>query len=95
MSLACVAENVELVVSDSGIGLSDEDKERIFEPFAQAHGSEALKKGGLGLGLALVRNLTELHNGKVRVESDGPGHGTRFTVTLPQSGKASPFQQAA
>jgi signal transduction histidine kinase len=95
VSLASVDDDVELIVSDSGIGLSDEDKERIFEPFAQAHGSEALKKGGLGLGLALVRTLTELHSGRVHVESAGPGHGARFIVKLPQSGKASPVQQQA
>jgi signal transduction histidine kinase len=95
VALVCVSDNAELVVSDSGLGIPDEERERIFEPFAQAHGSEALRKGGLGLGLALVRNITQLHNGDVRVESDGLGQGARFIVTLPLCGKASPFQQAA
>jgi signal transduction histidine kinase len=95
VALAANGESVDLTVSDSGIGLTEEDKERIFEPFAQAHGAEAQRKGGLGLGLALVRDLTQLHNGQVRVESDGPGHGSRFVVTLPLSGKGQPVQCAA
>jgi two-component system CheB/CheR fusion protein len=95
VALAANGESVEITVSDSGIGLTDEDKERIFEPFAQAHVAEAQRKGGLGLGLALVRDLTQLHKGQVRVESDGPGHGSRFVVTLPLAGKGQPVQCAA
>jgi signal transduction histidine kinase len=80
-------ENVELVVCDTGVGLSDEDLKRIFEPFEQAHESDQ-RKGGLGLGLALVSSLTEMHNGSVRAESDGIGRGARFIVTLPLVSKA-------
>jgi len=86
---------IELMVSDSGSGLSRQDLERIFEPFAQANASDSLKKGGLGLGLALVRSLTQLHNGKVRAESEGHGHGARFIVSLPVAERAFPVNQVA
>jgi signal transduction histidine kinase len=76
------AADVELLVCDSGVGLSEQDKEKIFEPFTQAAESDA-QKGGLGLGLALVRNLTQMHNGTVRAESTGLGQGCRFIVKLP------------
>jgi CheY-like chemotaxis protein len=56
---------------------------RIFEPFAQADRSLDRSYGGLGLGLALVRGLTELHGGGVRARSEGLGRGAEFTVTLP------------
>jgi signal transduction histidine kinase len=89
-------DSVELRVCDSGTGLPDGDRERIFEPFAQANGSDAQKKGGLGLGLALVRNLTEIHNGSVRAESDGRGRGSRFVVQLPLiTNKEEPVAQVA
>jgi signal transduction histidine kinase len=95
VSLSYIGEDVEMTVGDSGVGVPDEDKDRIFEPFMQVQGSENQKKGGLGIGLALVRNLTQLHNGRIRVESEGRGHGSRFIVTLPLSEKAFPFQQTA
>ena len=95
VSLSYVGEDVEMTVGDSGVGVPDEDKDRIFEPFMQVQGSENQKKGGLGIGLALVRNLTQLHNGRIRVESEGRGRGSRFIVTLPLSEKAFPFQQTA
>jgi signal transduction histidine kinase len=82
VSVSRSRENVEVVVCDTGVGLSDDDLKRIFEPFEQAHESDQ-KKGGLGLGLALVRSLTEMHNGTVRAESDGIGRGASFIVTLP------------
>jgi signal transduction histidine kinase len=88
-------EDVELMVCDSGIGLARKDLERIFEPFAQVCESESTKKGGLGLGLALVRNLTEMHRGRVRAESRGVGHGSTFVVSLPLAAERSPVQQAA
>jgi signal transduction histidine kinase len=86
VSVSRSRENVEVVVCDTGVGLSDEDLKRIFEPFEQAHESDQ-KKGGLGLGLALVRTLTEMHNGTVRAESNGIGCGASFIVTLPLAAK--------
>jgi signal transduction histidine kinase len=58
----------------------------VFEPFAQGPQGLARTPGGLGLGLALVRGLTELHGGAVEVKSEGPGRGTELIVTLPSAG---------
>jgi PAS domain S-box-containing protein len=79
------AEGSELIVriEDSGIGLAQEDLQRIFEPFGQVEKSLARSHGGLGIGLTLVRRLMELHGGKVEVASEGLGHGSVFTVRLP------------
>lgn len=66
-------------ISDTGIGLQSEDLKRIFDPFSQIE----CRKGGLGLGLAISRQLLELHRGSIRAESDGPGRGSTFVVELP------------
>ena len=70
-------------VSDTGIGIDAEMLPRIFEPFTQVESSRTRSEGGLGLGLPLVRSLVELHGGQVEARSDGPGHGSEFTVRLP------------
>jgi signal transduction histidine kinase len=70
-----------LVVDDTGEGIPPEDLGGIFNAFGQ--GRRAGRKGGLGLGLDLVRRLTELHGGRVQAASEGPGRGARFTVRLP------------
>ena len=70
-------------VRDTGIGLSQELLPRLFEPFTQAETTLDRARGGLGLGLALVKGLVELHGGSVEVESAGPGQGAEFTVRLP------------
>jgi len=70
-------------VSDTGVGLSPEMLHTIFEPFAQVESSRQRSEGGLGLGLPLVRSLTELHGGRVEARSDGPGKGSEFVVRLP------------
>jgi len=74
---------LELAVHDEGIGMEPELTERAFDLFAQAKRSSDRSQGGLGLGLALVRNLVELHGGTVGCASPGPGRGSTFTVTLP------------
>lgn len=74
---------VKLTVSDTGEGIAPEFLPHVFHRFSQADGSYKRKHGGLGLGLAIVRHLVELHGGKVGVESQGVGQGTTFTVTLP------------
>lgn len=71
-------------VTDSGIGLGSDQIERIFDLFAQADSTSDRAQGGLGIGLTLVRRLTEMHGGAVAVSSAGAGQGATFTVTLPR-----------
>lgn len=70
-------------VRDSGIGLAAEDLPRIFDLFGQVSLRPGQPNPGLGIGLALTRQLVELHGGKIVAESDGPGTGSRFTISLP------------
>ena len=72
-----------LSVVDEGIGMERELTERAFDLFTQAKRSSDRSQGGLGLGLALVRNLVELHGGTVSCDSPGPGQGSTFRVRLP------------
>ncbi|MBD8530077.1 MULTISPECIES: ATP-binding protein [unclassified Massilia] len=74
---------VAIEVADDGIGMERELTERAFELFAQARRSSDRASGGLGLGLALVKSLVELHHGSVGCASAGIGKGSRFTVRLP------------
>ena len=73
----------EIAVRDTGIGIEPEMLPRLFETFAQADRSLDRSKGGLGLGLSLVKGLVELHGGEVHAASAGPGCGAEFTVRLP------------
>ena len=70
-------------VRDTGIGIAADELSRIFEVFAQVDRSLERARDGLGLGLALVKNLVELHDGTVEARSDGLGHGSEFLVRLP------------
>jgi two-component system, chemotaxis family, CheB/CheR fusion protein len=72
-----------IAVRDTGIGMSPDLLERVFEPFSQADRDPARSRGGLGLGLALVRELALLHGGSVAADSAGPGTGSEVTVHLP------------
>jgi PAS domain S-box-containing protein len=78
------AEHVLIEVRDNGIGMAPALAARAFDLFAQAERTSDRSSGGLGLGLALVRSLVELHHGTVRCESAGLGKGSTFTVCLPR-----------
>jgi signal transduction histidine kinase len=75
--------SVRITVRDDGIGIAKEHFGLIFNLFSQVKDPDAPEIGGLGVGLYLVRTLTELHGGRVEVMSEGPGTGSRFTVILP------------
>jgi two-component system, sensor histidine kinase ChiS len=75
-------DSVEITVSDTGIGISEEKFDRIFESFEQADGSTAREYGGTGLGLAVTKQLVELHGGIISISSQ-IGVGSQFTFTLP------------
>ncbi|HEX8170939.1 MAG TPA: GAF domain-containing protein [Thermoanaerobaculia bacterium] len=77
---------VRLVVTDTGQGISAEFLPHVFEPFRQADSSTTRVYGGIGLGLAIVRYLVELHGGSVSASSEGTGRGATFTVALPLLG---------
>ena len=78
--------HVEISVSDSGQGISADFLPHLFDRFSQADTSMSRQHGGLGLGLALVKSLTELHGGIVKASSAGPGQGAMFVVSLPLRG---------
>lgn len=73
----------ELTVTDSGIGIDAPFLAYVFDRFRQADASSTRAQSGLGLGLAIVRHLVELHGGAVRAEGDGRDAGTRFVMQLP------------
>ena len=79
------AASFRVTVRDNGLGLTQEASKAIFAMFAQVDGHREHSHGGLGIGLALVKQLVELHGGKVTVQSDGPGHGSTFVLELPKT----------
>jgi PAS domain S-box-containing protein len=83
IDLALVGSSIQMVVSDNGRGIEPAFLPYIFERFRQADSRFSREHGGLGLGLAIVRELVELHGGTVSAASDGPGTGATFTVSLP------------
>lgn len=82
-------------VSDTGAGMTAETIAGLFRPFVQADHTLDRSGGGLGLGLALVKGLVELHGGEVSAHSDGLGHGAEFVVRLPLAGGAGPRAELA
>jgi PAS domain S-box-containing protein len=80
-----VNSHVEILVADTGAGIAPEFLPHVFERFRQLDASTTRRHGGLGLGLAIVRHLVELHGGTVRVKSPGEGQGSTFVVGLPLS----------
>jgi two-component system CheB/CheR fusion protein len=83
VSLELTEENVVLVVTDNGIGIAPEEIGCIFNMFSQVSDAQEHSRGGLGIGLALVREIVQLHEGRVEVASPGLGKGSTFRVCLP------------
>ncbi len=77
------AEGARIEVIDTGVGMTPQMAERVFDVFVQGAQTIDRSRGGLGLGLTVVRQLVELHEGKVSATSEGPGKGSRFVVELP------------
>src|SRR5262245_55326134 len=83
VKLERVRKDVEITVSDTGLGIAPDFLPFVFDRFRQGDGSSTRRQGGLGLGLAIVRHLTEMHGGSVHAQSPGPDQGATFVVRLP------------
>src|SRR6185295_5270446 len=83
VTLQRINSHVEIVVNDTGVGIKSDFLPHVFDRFRQADGSTTRNYGGLGLGLAIVRHLVELHGGTAWAESEGDQQGAKFTVRLP------------
>jgi CheY-like chemotaxis protein/anti-sigma regulatory factor (Ser/Thr protein kinase) len=77
------ADRLEVSVQDPGLGIPASEQQRVFEMFSQAHPDVRSAQPGLGIGLALVKGIVDIHGGSVSVSSDGAGRGSCFTVVLP------------
>jgi len=84
LTVKSTVDTVEISIRDTGIGMEPAVLARVFDLFTQAPGSLDRAKGGLGLGLPLVRSLIDMHGGKVEASSPGPGEGTEVVVSLPR-----------
>lgn len=82
VTVKSVDDVVEIAVSDQGVGISEADRERVFERFYRADDARSRRTGGTGLGLAIVKHATQRHGGEVRLWSR-PGRGSTFTIRLP------------
>ncbi len=92
VAFRCDDDALEISFEDHGIGLTLEQQSRIFDLFAQVDTAVERARGGLGIGLTLARRIVEMHGGQLLVQSDGPGHGSRFTVRLPLKPVSAPQQ---
>ncbi|WP_242361213.1 MULTISPECIES: ATP-binding protein [unclassified Anaeromyxobacter] len=84
-----------LEVKDTGVGMARDFLPVVFDPFVHAEGASVRRHGGLGLGLAITRQLVALHGGTIEAESDGPGRGATFRVVLPPVARAPAVAPAA
>jgi signal transduction histidine kinase/CheY-like chemotaxis protein len=92
--LSRAADTLEMTVTDSGQGIAPEFLPSVFDLFRQADGSTTRTHAGLGLGLSIVKNLVEAHNGRVRVHSAGQNSGATFVVSLPLATSGQPVEPA-
>jgi CheY-like chemotaxis protein/anti-sigma regulatory factor (Ser/Thr protein kinase) len=90
VSLKPTAEDVSITVTDTGVGIDPVFLPHVFERFRQADSTSTRQHSGMGLGLAIVRHVVELHRGSVSASSAGEGRGSAFTVTLPRLTKELP-----
>ena len=90
-----VGSEVALRVRDSGVGIAADLLPRIFDPFVQGESTPDRPRGGLGIGLTLVRALVEMHSGKVEARSAGRGRGSEFTIWLPLSSAIGALEEPA
>jgi len=95
LGAAIDGDEVQVWITDSGIGLTIEQMDTVFEMFRQVDTTVERSRGGLGIGLTLVQRLTEMHGGRVEVQSDGPGKGSTFRVRLPHAGAAEVLPPAS
>jgi len=93
--LARVDGAVEVRVSDTGAGIKPEFLPYVFDRFRQADSATTRSHGGLGLGLSIARHLVELHGGTIAADSEGPGRGSVFTITLPAGPEPAPEGRGA
>jgi PAS domain S-box-containing protein len=89
LSVVVLPEEIVLSVKDNGIGFEPAALPKLFEMFSQVDSAVARSEGGLGIGLALVKGLIELHHGHIEAYSEGPGRGSEFRIHLPRSAAAA------
>jgi CheY-like chemotaxis protein/two-component sensor histidine kinase len=90
-----LGERVSVTVRDTGVGIAPEDQEKVFGMFVQLNRDMRRSQTGLGIGLTLVKQMTEMHGGSVAVWSAGVGQGSEFTITLPLAVPAEPARPQA
>ena len=95
VGVECSDDSALVTVADNGVGIPRSALEGIFDMFSQADASDSRAQTGLGIGLTIVRSLVEMHGGEVRAESEGPGQGSRFIVTLPRARHPRPRARPA
>ena len=83
VSVSRIANNASIIVSDNGVGIPTDQQSRIFEMFEQSDAGMGVVGDGLGIGLALVKQLVELHGGTIQLVSSVPGEGSTFEIQLP------------
>ncbi len=87
LAIRTMGDELRVEVADNGIGMSQDTLDHAFDLFVQAERGSDRRQGGLGLGLALVKKLVELHGGRIAASSAGPGRGSRFVLQLPRDGQ--------